>query len=85
MNFRKASTVTLAFEIGVNGTKCLADALRSNKASLFLHSLNFHFSHYHVKQTLKALHLVDNDINNEGTRYIADALENNTVIPLLFF
>jgi Ran GTPase-activating protein (RanGAP) involved in mRNA processing and transport len=69
-------------QVGHDGAKRLAEALRDNKVNLSLSSyLPFYL--YLFQQAVVTLDLADNRIGDEGTQHLMDALRNNTVNPFL--
>jgi hypothetical protein len=56
----------------------LAAGLENHPVSSFLHSSHIYYLHS-LSQTLMTLKLNKNHIGDEGARYLANALQNNTV------
>jgi Leucine Rich repeat len=67
-------------QIGDNGAKHLADALKDNTVRFpTLSQIYFPI----LPQTLTTLVLADNQIGRNGAQYIADILRNNKVISVV--
>ena len=79
-------------DIGDEGARCLADALKTNTS---LQKLNISWTHIgdegaqwladtlKTNTTLQLLHISDDDIGAEGARYLADALKTNASLQNL--
>jgi Ran GTPase-activating protein (RanGAP) involved in mRNA processing and transport len=66
-------------EIGAEGARHLADALKINTVRSFFYPFITSASFSFKIQALTTLNLVDNNIGNQGAQYLANALEINRV------
>ncbi len=64
-------------KIGNEGAKLIANLLQTNTVNMFL--FKYIYLRFSNLQTLTAIHLDRNDIENEGIHYLADAVTNNKV------
>jgi Ran GTPase-activating protein (RanGAP) involved in mRNA processing and transport len=65
-------------QIGDQGVKHLADALKSNQVNEHVFQ-TYLIKYFLFLKTLSVLALGNNKIGDEGAKYLAEALQNNTV------